>query len=149
MSKFGSITREQVYDMVTEINECITAVEAATVPHVVTAIMDSIREGAVWTDSQEDVTEEEIGIIVVEWIGDNTTTPATPTAAEVIANINANEAFGVAWGADGQVLTHAETCEAIAKGNGWFDRQGRWVNRAGWEKRHAGLGAWVAAKLAE
>jgi len=59
----------------------------------------------------------------------------TPTAAEVIATINENEAFGVAWGADGQVLTHAETCEAIASGRGWFDRQGRWVNRAGWERK--------------
>ena len=58
-------------------------------------------------------------------------------------------AFGIAWGADGQVLTNTETAEAIAKGDGWFDRQGRWVNKAGWEKQHAGLGAWLAAKLAE
>ena len=57
--------------------------------------------------------------------------------------------FGIAWGADGQVLTNDETTEAIAKGNGWFDRQGRWVNKAGWEKEHAGLGAWLTAKLAE
>jgi hypothetical protein len=52
------------------------------------------------------------------------------TAAEVIANINANEAFGTAWGADGQVLSYAETVEAIANRQGWFDRQGRWVNYA-------------------
>lgn len=149
MSKFGSITREQVYDMVSEVNECITAVEPVTIPHVVTAIMDSIREDAVWTDTQQDVTEEEIHSIVMEWIGDNTTTPVTPTAAEVVAAINTNEAFGIAWGADGQVLSYDETVEAIAAGRGRFDRQGRWVNRAGWEKRHAGLGAWVAAKLAE
>ena len=71
------------------------------------------------------------------------------TAAEVAATINTNEAFGVAWGADGQVLTYAETVEAIAAGRGWFDRQGRWVNKAGWEKQHAGLGAWLIAKLAE
>lgn len=67
----------------------------------------------------------------------------TPTAAEVVATINTNEAFGVAWGADGQVLTHAETCEAIAAGRGWFDRQGRWVNRAGWERKTA---ATIASK---
>jgi hypothetical protein len=67
----------------------------------------------------------------------------TPTAAEVVATINANEAFGVAWGADGQVLTHAETTEAIAAGRGWFDRQGRWVNRAGWERK---IDATIASK---
>ena len=67
----------------------------------------------------------------------------TPTAAEVVATINTNEAFGIAWGADGQVLTHAETCEAIGAGRGWFDRQGRWVNRAGWERK---IDAMVASK---
>lgn len=69
--------------------------------------------------------------------------PVTPTAAEVVATINTNEAFGVAWGADGQVLTHAEAVEAIATGRGWFDRQGRWVNRAGWERK---IDAMVASK---
>ena len=67
----------------------------------------------------------------------------TPTAAEVVATINTNEAFGVAWGADGQVLTYAETVEAIAAGRGWFDRQGRWVNRAGWERK---IDAIIASK---
>lgn len=67
----------------------------------------------------------------------------TPTAAEVVATINTNEAFGIAWGADGQVLTYAETCEAIAAGRGWFDRQGRWVNRAGWERK---IDAIIASK---
>jgi hypothetical protein len=67
----------------------------------------------------------------------------TPTAAEVVATINTNEAFGVAWGADGQVLTYAETVEAIAAGRGWFDRQGRWVNRAGWERK---IDATIASK---
>jgi hypothetical protein len=67
----------------------------------------------------------------------------TPTAAEVVATINTNEAFGVAWGADGQVLTYTETVEAIAAGRGWFDRQGRWVNRAGWERK---IDATIASK---
>jgi hypothetical protein len=70
------------------------------------------------------------------------------TAAEVAATLDTNEAFGTAWGADGQVLSYDETAEAIANGDGWFDRQGRWVNKAGWEKQHAGLGAWLIAKLA-
>jgi hypothetical protein len=52
------------------------------------------------------------------------------TAAEVIANINTNESFGIAWGADGEVLTYDETTAAIANRQGWFDRQGRWVNYA-------------------
>jgi hypothetical protein len=56
------------------------------------------------------------------------------TAAEVIASINTNEAFGIAWGADGEVLTYDETVAAIDAGRGWFDRQGRWVNRARLEK---------------
>jgi hypothetical protein len=57
-----------------------------------------------------------------------TTTPTT--AAEVIAQINTTEAFGIAWGADGEVLTHDETTAAIDAGRGWFDTQGRWVNMA-------------------
>jgi predicted Zn-dependent peptidase len=73
---------------------------------------------------------------------------AEVTAAEVIANINTNEAFGTAWGADGEVLTYEQTTAAIDAGRGWFDRQGRWVNKAGWEKQNAHLSAWVIAKLA-
>jgi hypothetical protein len=59
-----------------------------------------------------------------------TKTTTTQTAAEVIASINANEAFGTAWGADGQVLSYEQTVEAIANQQGWFDTQGRWVNYA-------------------
>jgi hypothetical protein len=59
-----------------------------------------------------------------------TKTTTAQTAAEVIANINTNEAFGIAWGADGEVLTYEQTVEAIANRQGWFDRQGRWVNYA-------------------
>jgi len=71
------------------------------------------------------------------------------TAAEVIANINANEAFGIAWGADGEVLTYEQTVAAINAGRGWFDRQGRWTNKAGFEKQVAAeLEAYRAARLA-
>ncbi len=59
-----------------------------------------------------------------------TKTTTAQTAAEVIANINTNESFGIAWGADGQVLSYAETVAAIDAGRGWFDTQGRWVNYA-------------------
>jgi hypothetical protein len=84
---------------------------------------------------------EEVVEVVVEVV-------AEVTAAEVTANINTNEAFGTAWGADGEVLTYEQTVEAIAKRNGWFDTQGRWVNKAGWEKQHAHLSNWLTAKLA-
>jgi hypothetical protein len=75
------------------------------------------------------------------------TTTAT-TAAEVIATINTTEAFGIAWGADGEVLTYEQTVEAIDAGRGWFDRQGRWVNKAGFEKQVAAeLEAYRVARL--
>ena len=71
------------------------------------------------------------------------------TAAEVIANINTNEAFGMAWGADGEVLTYEQTDEAIKTGKGWFDTQGRWTNKAGFEKQVAAeLEAYRTARLA-
>jgi hypothetical protein len=73
----------------------------------------------------------------------------TQMAAVEPTPMTAAESFGIAWGADGEVLTYTETVDAIGAGRGWFDRQGRWVNRAGWEKQHAGLGAWFTAKLAE
>lgn len=56
--------------------------------------------------------------------------PTTQTADETTAQINTNEAFGVAWGANGEVLSYDETTAAINAGRGWFDRQGRWVNMA-------------------
>jgi len=68
--------------------------------------------------------------VTTEEVAEVTTEEVAPTAAEVIAQINTNEAFGIAWGADGEVLTYEQTVEAIAKREGWFDRQGRWVNYA-------------------
>jgi hypothetical protein len=85
---------------------------------------------------------------VVEATTEATTEVVEVVATEVIANINTNEAFGTAWGADGEVLTYEQTVAAIDAGRGWFDTQGRWVNKAGWEKQHAHLSAWVIAKLA-
>ena len=54
-----------------------------------------------------------------------TTTAQTATKTEAI-----NTVIAVAYGADGQVLTYDETVEAIANRQGWFDRQGHWVNYA-------------------
>ena len=79
---------------------------------------------------------------------DTMPTKTTTTAAEVIASINTNEAFGIAWGADGEVLTYDETTAAIDAGRGWFDTQGRWINKAGFEKRVAAeLEAYRVARL--
>jgi len=41
-----------------------------------------------------------------------------------------NTVIAVAYGADGEVLSYEQTVEAIANRQGWFDRQGRWVNYA-------------------
>ena len=58
-------------------------------------------------------------------------TEVVEVAEVVIAEVVITEvAFGTAWGADGEVLSHAETTEAINDGRGWFDTQGRWVNMA-------------------
>ena len=85
--------------------------------------------------------EEVVEVVSVEVVSAEVAKPITAT-------LDTSEAFGTAWGADGQVLSYDETVEAIAKGDGWFDREGRWVNKAGWEKEHSGLGAWLIAKLA-
>jgi len=79
-----------------------------------------------------------------------TTTAQTEatTAQTEATTLNTNETFGIAWGADGEVLTYEQTAEAIKTGKGWFDTQGRWVNKAGWEKQHAHLTDWLTAKLA-
>lgn len=73
MSKPFSITRDMIISMIEDVNEHITSVEFATIPHVVTAIMDSIHEDAVWTESQIDVTESSITAVVNEWISDRAT----------------------------------------------------------------------------
>jgi hypothetical protein len=53
----------------------------------------------------------------------------------------------VAYGADGEVLTYEQTVEAIANRLGWFDTQGRWTNKAGFEKQVAAeLEAYRTAK---
>jgi len=63
--------------------------------------------------------------------------------------LNTSEAFGIAWGADGEVLTYEQTDEAIKTGKGWFDTQGRWTNKAGFEKQVAAeLEAYRVARLA-
>jgi len=78
----------------------------------------------------------------------DTMTTKTTTAQTEATTLNTNETFGIAWGADGEVLTYEQTAEAIKTGKGWFDTQGRWVNKAGWEKQHAHLTDWLTAKLA-
>jgi hypothetical protein len=75
-------------------------------------------------------------------------TTKTITAQTEVTTLNTSEAFGIAWGADGEVLTHEQTDEAIKTGKGWFDTQGRWTNKAGFEKQVAAeLEAYRVARL--
>jgi hypothetical protein len=67
--------------------------------------------------------EEVVEVVSVEVVSAEVAKPITAT-------LDTSEAFGTAWGADGQVLSYDETVEAIAKRDGWFDREGRWVNKA-------------------
>jgi hypothetical protein len=63
---------------------------------------------------------------------------AKAAADYAACNINPttpHEVFGIAWGADGEVLTYEQTIEAIATRKGWYDWQGHWVNMAAQEKR--------------
>lgn len=63
---------------------------------------------------------------------------AEAAADYAACNINPTapgETFGIAWGADGEVLTYEQTIEAIATRKGWYDWQGHWVNMAAQEKR--------------
>jgi hypothetical protein len=63
------------------------------------------------------------------------TTAAADYAACNINPTTPGETFGIAWGADGEVLTYEQTIEAIATRKGWYDWQGHWVNIAAQEKR--------------
>lgn len=63
------------------------------------------------------------------------TTAAADYAACNINPTTPHEVFGIAWGADGEVLTYEQTIEAIATRKGWYDWQGHWVNMAAQEKR--------------
>lgn len=78
MSKFYSITRDQVVAMIEDVNESITAVTTATIMETTEAVVASIHEDAVWTDSQEDVTFSSIMAVVEEWVADRTTNEPTP-----------------------------------------------------------------------
>jgi len=71
MSKFFSITRDQVIAMIEDVNESITAVTTATIMETAEAVMDSISPDAVWTDSQIDVTFGSIKAVVAEWVAEN------------------------------------------------------------------------------
>jgi hypothetical protein len=72
MSKFYSITRDQVIAMIEDVNESITAVTSASIMEVTESVMASISEDAVWTDSQIDVTFSSVKAVVAEWVADRT-----------------------------------------------------------------------------
>jgi len=78
MSKFYSITRDQVIAMIEDVNESITAVTLNTIIETTESVMASIHEDAVWTDSQTDVTFSSVKAVVEEWVADRTTDEPTP-----------------------------------------------------------------------
>jgi len=64
-----------------------------------------------------------------QWTADQHTAN-TMAQAEFDAATAQAPVIAVAYGADGEVLSYEQTVEAIANRQGWFDRQGRWVNYA-------------------
>ena len=79
MSKFYSITRNQVIAMIEDVNESITAVTSESIMEVTESVMASISEDAVWTDSQIDVTFSSVKAVVEEWVADRTDEATEPT----------------------------------------------------------------------
>lgn len=79
MSKFFSITRDQVIAMIEDVNESITAVTLDTIMETTEAVVASIHEDAVWTDSQIDVTFGSIKAVVAEWVAERNPEALTPT----------------------------------------------------------------------
>jgi hypothetical protein len=79
MSKFYSITRDQVIAMIEDVNESITAVTPESIMEVTESVMASISEDAVWTDSQIDVTFSSVKAVVAEWVADRTDDTTEPT----------------------------------------------------------------------
>ena len=71
MGKYYSITREQVISMIEEVNEKITAVTSCSIMAATEAVMSSIHEDAVWTESQIDVTFSSIKAVVTEWVAEH------------------------------------------------------------------------------
>ena len=93
--------------------------------------LDAIREAVIAGEGYAHLVGEAEGLGVSRFvISDVIATAKAETTKPVTATLDTSEAFGTAWGADGQVLSYDETVEAIAKRDGWFDREGRWVNKA-------------------
>jgi hypothetical protein len=68
MSKYYSITREQVTAMIEEVNESITAVDRNTVTQTAVAIQDSLHEDCIWAENDADVTFASLRACVVEYL---------------------------------------------------------------------------------
>ena len=93
MSKFYSITRDQVIAMIEDVNESITAVTPESIMETTESVMASISEDAVWTDSQIDVTFGSVKAIVEEWVAecDDEATEPTRVVDDVDASYDDNE----------------------------------------------------------
>jgi hypothetical protein len=79
MGKFFTVTKEMVLDMITEINENVTAVNEITSMNVVATLQDSMSEECFWYDSDTQVTATSLAEMVTWWIAENSEpTPTEP-----------------------------------------------------------------------
>lgn len=91
MSKPLTMTTAIMMNIITEINEEITAVTTSTIDHVITIVQDSIHEDCTWYGNP--VTSDDIEIAIIDWIQENVEEENCPALTAirdaVIANRNA------------------------------------------------------------
>jgi hypothetical protein len=89
MSKQFSVTRDEMYTMVTDAHENATNVMTESNANMIAIICDGIAEDAIWADSDGQViTGDDIIAVVEEWRADNRveeTTPTTPAPVVTVA----------------------------------------------------------------
>ena len=86
MSKQFSITRDEMYTMMTEAHESITNVMTEDTGVMIGIIRDSMAEDAVWADSDgQGITDADIVEVLEDWRADNRDEDTTPAPdAEVV-----------------------------------------------------------------
>jgi hypothetical protein len=104
--------------------EVVEAIAEVASQDFATMSIEELREYAETVQAEFDA-DEISGVMGRQIVRD-----AWARVEQAEAKTTTNEAFGIAWGADGEVLSYDETTAAIDAGRGWFDRQGRWVNMA-------------------
>jgi len=86
MSKQFSVTRDEMYTMVTDAHENATNVMTESNANMIAIICDGIAEDAIWADSDGQViTGDDIIAVVEEWRADNRVEETTPTTPAPVA----------------------------------------------------------------